>query len=69
MKHIQSYENFQISESSDSAEDLLKKMNALAKKKYGEKEYLTVSHKKAIEEIDGYKELYNEYKRLNKDNK
>jgi hypothetical protein len=40
---------------------LLKQMNYLAKEKYG-KDYLTISHDKASNDIKGYKELYDKYK-------
>lgn len=45
----------------ESKEELLAKMNDMAKTKYG-KDYLTVPHDKAAQEIDGYKELYDKYK-------
>jgi hypothetical protein len=61
MSHLKLFEQF-LNET--SKEKLLKKMNDLAKAKYG-KEYLTVSHSKASKEIDGYKELYDQYKKVN----
>lgn len=50
-----------ITETEETAQELLAKMNDLAKEKYGD-DYKTVNHDKAASEIPAYAELYKKYK-------
>jgi len=63
---VESYEQKDLTpknvQNLNNKEEILIKMNKLAKEKYGDEKYLTISHKKASEDIPEYAELYKKYK-------